>query len=98
MSVPDNEAARLPDELERALQRATVQTLASLGALRKALRAHVHKERDDGATLMEIERDLRMLVSRAEGSSSNRADGDGNHDHLATQLVKWSEGFYDKPR
>ena len=98
MSPAENESTRLPDELERALQRATVQTIASLGALRKALRAHVHRERDQGATLPDIENALRALVSRAESSSPTTANGDGAEDSLASQLVKWSEDFFGKAR
>lgn len=44
MSTDNLRSSPLPDELGRALRRATNQTMAALTALRRALREHVHKE------------------------------------------------------
>ena len=93
----DGPGTGLPDELDRALRRATDRTLSALTSLRKAVRQHVRTERSHGATLAEIDLDLRTLVARAqEGLSHRDGDGgDGHHDALTTQVVKWSEGFYN---
>jgi len=86
----------LPDELDRALRRATDSTLTALTSLRKAVRQHVHTERSRGTTLSEIDLDLRALVARAQkGLSQSDGDGDGHHDALTVQVIKWSEGFYN---
>ncbi len=97
MSTEDGRTNALPDELERALRRATDRTLSALTSLRRAVRQHVRTERDRGATLPGIELDLRAIIARAQEGISNRDgadDGDGHHDGLTAQVVKWSEGFY----
>ena len=92
----DGPGTGLPDELDRALRRATDRTLSALTSLRKAVRQHVRTERSHGATLAEIDLDLRALVARAQkGLSQSDGDGDGHHDALAVQVIKWSEGFYN---
>jgi len=96
MSPANGPTNLLPDELARALRRATDSTLTALTSLRKAVRQHVHTERSRGTTLPEIETDLRALVARAQkGLSQSDGDGDGHHDALTVQVVKWSEGFYN---
>ena len=100
----DRPTSPLPDELDRALRRATDRTLSALTSLRKAVRQHVQTERNRGATLRDIEFDLRALVTRVhEGISLSRdgdgdGDGDGHHDALTSQVIKWSSGFYDEDR
>ena len=87
---------RLPEELDRALRRATDRTLVALTSLRKAVRQHVQDEREQGTTLPTIETELRTIISRvlkdAEGSDSV----DGERETLATQMLKWSNGFYNQ--
>jgi hypothetical protein len=85
----------LPDELDRALRRATDRTLAALTALRRAVREHVHSERASGNDLDEIQLALRGIIARAQdGLPRADGNGDGQHDALTTQMIKWSEGFY----
>jgi len=101
MSTEDGSTNALPEELERALRRATERTLSSLTSLRKAVRQHVRTERDRGVTFSEIDLDLRALIARAqEGISQTDGDGadggDGHHDALTAQVIKWSEGFYKR--
>jgi hypothetical protein len=87
----------LPAELERALQHATSRTLASLVALRKALRQHVRSERVQGISFADIETSLRVLVLRAEGESKRHAgDQHAHHPSLSDQVIKWSEGFFSQ--
>ncbi|HEX9221236.1 MAG TPA: hypothetical protein VF858_12185 [Gemmatimonadaceae bacterium] len=97
MSPANGPTNRLPGELDRALRRATDSALSALTSLRKAVRQHVHTERSRGATLAQIDLDLRTLVGRVqEGLSRRDGDGgDGHHDALTTQVIKWSEGFYN---
>ena len=65
MSEPhENTPSTLPDELDRALRRATDRTLVALTSLRKAVRQHVQDEKDGGATLPEIEMELREIIAR----------------------------------
>jgi hypothetical protein len=95
MSPPDELPPNtLPEELDRALRRATDRTLVALTSLRKAVRQHVQDERERGATLSEIELDLRALIARLH-QEAVRSDGiDGEHETLATQMIKWTKGFY----
>ena len=84
----------LPDELATALQRATAGTLGAFQVLRIALRDHVNSERSRGASLAEIDADLRSMIDLAR-------DGDGDHseqhiEELKTLVVRWSEGFYSR--
>jgi hypothetical protein len=75
----------LPKELDRALRRATDRTISALTSLRKAVLQHVVAERERGATLPEIQLDLREIVGRAlrDGNGNNHGDGhhhdDGHH-------------------
>ncbi len=82
MSTEDGSTNALPEELERALRRATDRTLSALTSLRRAVRQHVRTERDRGTTLSGIEFDLRAIIARAqEGISQTDGDGgDGHHD------------------
>ena len=88
MSPANGPTNLLPDELARALRRATDSTLTALTSLRKAVRQHVHTERSRGTTLPEIELDLRALVARAQKGLS-QSDGE------CVVVIKWSEGFYN---
>lgn len=90
----DGPLSSLPEELDRALRRATDRTLVALTSLRKAVRQHVQDERERGATLPEIELDLRALVTRLHEEAVRSNGADGEHDTLATQMIKWTEGFY----
>jgi hypothetical protein len=94
----DGLTSALPDELDRALRQATSQTLSALTSLRRAVRQHVHAERDRGANLPQIELDLRALVERAHQGIAriDGGDGDGHHDALAAQVIKWSGDFFKK--
>jgi hypothetical protein len=86
----------LPEELDRALRRATDRTLVALTSLRKAVRQHVQDERERGATLSEIELDLRALVARLHQEAAPSSGADGEHETLAAQMIKWTEGFYKR--
>jgi hypothetical protein len=95
MSGPDNVPPNsLPDELDRALKRATDRTLAALTSLRKAVRKHVDDEKDGGATLPEIKKELREIIARVLEDAEARDSVDGERETLAAQMIKWSEGFY----
>jgi hypothetical protein len=86
----------LPEELDRALKRATDRTLIALTSLRKAVRKHVEDEKDAGATLPQIESELRSIIAKVLEDAEGRDSIDGERDTLATQMIKWSEGFYKK--
>ena len=95
MSPPDDKnPSSLPDELDRALRRATDRTLIALTSLRKAVRKHVQDEKSRGATLPEIEMEMRELIARVLADAEGRDSIDGERDTLAAQMIKWSEGFY----
>jgi hypothetical protein len=96
MSGPDHDGTpnSLPEELDRALRRATDRTLIALTSLRKAVRKHVQDGKDAGATLPEIEMELREIIARVLHDAEGRDSIDGERDTLATQMLKWSEGFY----
>jgi hypothetical protein len=98
MSGPDHNGTpnSLPEELDRALKRATDRTLIALTSLRKAVRKHVEDEKNAGATLPEIELDLRAIIAKVLEDAEGRDSIDGERDTLATQMIKWSEGFYKK--
>ena len=96
MSNPDVKPHPLPDELDRALRRATDRTLVALTSLRKAVRQHVHDERDRGTSLPEIERELRAIIARVLKDAEGRESIDGERETLATQMLKWSQGFYNQ--
>jgi len=95
MSGPDSDTpSSLPDELDLALRRATDRTLLALTSLRKAVRKHVQDEKDSGATLPQIEMELREIIARVLEDAEGRDSIDGERDTLAAQMLKWSEGFY----
>jgi hypothetical protein len=98
MSGPDHNGTpnSLPEELDRALKRATDRTLIALTSLRKAVRKHVKDEKDAGATLPQIELELRAIIAKVLEDAEGRDSIDGERDTLATQMIKWSEGFYKK--
>lgn len=84
----------LPQALDRSLRRATGHTLTSLVALRKALGEHVLRERKRGASLPEIEPELKLLVSRAHDESSEGRAGAEHRDNLSAQVVQWTGAFF----
>lgn len=90
----DGTPSSLPEELDRALRRATDRTLIALTSLRKAVRKHVQDEKDAGASLPEIELELRAIIARVLKDAEGRESIDGERETLATQMIKWSEGFY----
>ncbi|GAC1412528.1 MAG: hypothetical protein NVSMB53_09590 [Gemmatimonadaceae bacterium] len=95
MSPPDDVLTNsLPEELDRALRRATNRTLVALTSLRKAVREHVRNERERGTTLSAIELDLRALIARLHQEAVRTNGPDGEHETLAAQMIKWTEGFY----
>lgn len=87
-------ASSLPEELDRALRRATDRTLIALTSLRKAVRKHVQDERDNGASLQEIEAELRTIIASVLQEAKGNDSIDGERGTLAAQMIKWSEGFY----
>lgn len=92
----DGKVHPLPEELDRALRRATDRTLVALTSLRKAVRQHVHDERDRGTSLPEIELELRAIIARVLKDAEGRESIDGERDTLSNQMLKWSKGFYDQ--
>jgi hypothetical protein len=95
MSPPqDRTPSPLPEELDRALRSATDRTLVALTALRKAVRQHVHAERERGTALPDIELELRAIIARVLKDAAGRDSIDGERDTLANQMLKWSAGFY----
>jgi hypothetical protein len=86
----------LPEELDRALRRATDRTLVALTSLRKAVRQHVHDERERGTSLPDVERELRAIIARALKDADEREPVDGERDTLSNQMIKWSHGFYEE--
>ena len=92
--LKDDQHNPLPDELDRALRAATDRTLATLTALRVAVREHVHKSRDNGDDLDEIQLQLRTIADRALAGIQLGDTTDGRSGSLSRQIVRWSEGFY----
>jgi len=91
----DMEAQPLPDELVSALRRTATETLTALLTLRIAVRDHVRSERARGATLAEIDSDLKEMIDVAVES-----DSDPSPDRiveLETHVLKLSETFYNGP-
>ena len=86
----------LPEELDRALRGATDRTLVALTALRKAVRQHVQDERERGAKLPDIEVELSAIIARVLKDAVGRDSVDGQRDALASQMMKWSAGFYNQ--
>ena len=87
---PDSMQAELPAELQDALKQAFNQSLGSLDSLRITLRRHVHAQRRRGASLGDIDTQVRQMVSQVETNS----DGDGMTGDLATQIAKWTRSFF----
>jgi hypothetical protein len=92
----DDSPNPLPEELDRALRRATDRTLVALTSLRKAVRQHVHDERERGSSLPNIERELREIIARALKDAEVREPVNGERDTLSNQMIKWSHGFYEE--
>ena len=92
----DNPRNPLPEELDRALRRATDRTLVALTALRKAVRQHVRDERERGTALAEVELELHEIIARALRDAEGRDSVDRERDTLANQMVKWTAGFYNE--
>ena len=88
----------LPEELDRALRRATDRTISALTALRKAVLLHVSGERDRGVGLSQIKLDLQEIISRVKESGANDGNGDGNGEHetISAEVIKWTDGFYKR--
>jgi hypothetical protein len=86
----------LPEELDRALRRATNRTLSALTELRKSVLLHVSSERDRGVALSQIKLDLQEIISRVKESAGNDGDGDGEHEIIAAEVIKWTDGFYKR--
>jgi len=97
MLQPENNPRNpLPEELDRALRRATDRTLVALTALRKAVRQHVRDERERGTALAEVELELHEIIARALRDAEGRDSVDRERDTLANQMVKWTAGFYNE--
>jgi hypothetical protein len=92
----DNPRNPLPEELDRALRRATDRTLVALTALRKAVRQHVHDERERGTALAKVELELHEIIARALRDAEGRDSVDRERDTLSNQMVKWTAGFYNE--
>jgi hypothetical protein len=90
----DGHASPLPDELAAALSRATDRTLNALFSLRRAVREHVYDERSHGATLAEIDAELRNMITDAAGDSAHPDYSMDRHNELTRQVLKWTESFY----
>lgn len=84
----------LPEELVAALRRATSETLTSLFSLRIALRDHVRAERVDGATLDDINGQLREMIVAAGGNPAGVEYSAERMSELTKQVLKWSSSFY----
>ena len=97
MSKPDDEShIPLPEELNRDLRRASERTLSAITSLRKALLEHVQSERRRGTTFPNIKLDLQEVISKLQvGESGTKADSGGQHE-LATQMIEWADGFYNR--
>jgi hypothetical protein len=94
----DGTHSPLPDELDRALRRATDRTISALTALRKAVLVHVNGERDRGISLEQIKLDLQEIISRVHDGAGKDGDGDGNgnHETISAEVIKWTDGFYKR--
>jgi len=92
----------LPEELDRALRRATDRTISALTALRKAVLLHVSSERNRGVALSQIKLDLQEIISRVKdgagknGNGDGDGDGDGEHETVSAEMIKWTDGLYKR--
>ena len=85
----------LPEELVTALHQAVARNLRTLDTLRNTVRQHVRAERDRGASLTQIERELGALVARAE-RDARRPSGSDSNGQLAAQVARWSKAFFQQ--
>ena len=83
--------AELSPELQAALQGAVSQTLGSLDVLRLTLRRHVQAQRKRGASLGDIDAQMRKLIAATDTIA---ADGASVSGELATQVGKWARAFF----
>ena len=88
----------LPEELVAALRRAADEALTSLLSLRIALRDHVRAERDEGATLIQIDDKLREMIVVAGGDPLAAGYSAERMMELTTHVLKWSASFYASRR
>ncbi|MDP9280356.1 MAG: hypothetical protein M3P00_13145 [Gemmatimonadota bacterium] len=86
----------LPEELDRGLRRATDRTISALTALRKAVLLHVSGERDRGVGLSQIKLDLQEIIARIKESTANDGNGNGEHETISAEVIKWTDGFYKR--
>jgi hypothetical protein len=94
MSETNGFAPALPATLVNALESAIAKNLGALDSLKKTLRMHVRTERNRGATLAEIDRDLARLLAGAE-QRPQRGSAAGGFDDLGVQISKWSAAFFN---
>jgi hypothetical protein len=92
----DGTPSPLPDELDRALRRATDRTISALTALRKAVLVHVNGERGRGISLNQIKLDLQDIISRVHDGAVKDGDGNGEHETISAEVIKWTDGFYKR--
>ena len=86
----------LPEELDRALRRATDRTVSALTALRKAVLVHVNGERDRGISLDQIKLNLHEIISRVHDAAVKDGNGDGEHETISAEVIKWTDRFYKR--
>jgi hypothetical protein len=86
----------LPDELDRALRRATDRTISALTALRKAVLVHVNGERDRGIPLDQIKLNLQEIISRVHDGAVKNGDGNGERETISAEMIQWTDGFYKR--
>ena len=85
-------SAELPGELAAALQSAFSRNLGSFDSLRITLRRYVQSQRKRGASLPEIDRQMRKLVAGVDAAP----DGDAGDvtSELEAQIAKWTRDFF----
>jgi hypothetical protein len=81
----------LPPELQAALERALSQSLGSLDSLRITIRRHVRSQRKRGASLDEIDAQMRKMMAAADTKAD---DGATVTRELSTQIAKWTRTFF----
>jgi hypothetical protein len=98
----DGSPSPLPEELDRALSRATSRSLSALTSLRKAVLRQVNSEQEHGTTLAQLKLDLLEIISRVQdsdgrgGGDGSRDGADSEHETVAAQVIKWTDGFYKR--
>lgn len=90
----DDQNNFLSDELERALRQATDRTMGAFTSLRRAVREHVHYQRDSGNGLDEIQLQLRTISTRAMDGIGPVPVTAGDQGNLNRQIMQWSSTFY----